>query len=158
MSLSLPLRAGALFLAFLGILCLLGGCTKDSLLTLYNDAIEAAGALPLSSPESLPGQLERREEGYAGSYTAELEDYTGEFLLFGGTSIDKAADAQAQVCYAAACQAGDICLFYQLGSDSPQTLLQGSGAYGGSVPTPPGSCYIGLRLQDFSGTISLCVQ
>ena len=54
---SLPLRAGALFLAFLGILCLLGGCTKDSLLTLYSDAIETAGALPLASPEVMPGSF-----------------------------------------------------------------------------------------------------
>lgn len=137
---------------------LLSGCGKDQALGVYNAAVEAAGALALDRPAELSGDLSRAQDGYTGSYQAAPEAYTGTELLFGGTSIDKAADEAVQVSCTLSAKAGSARLFYQLGGAEPVYLLEGPGAYEGGVPTPPGSCYIGLEYEGFSGAVALSVS
>ena len=134
------------------------GCNKDAMLGMYNDAVEAAGAQTLDSPEDLPGELNRSEDGYTGSYQAELTRHTGQSYLFGGTSIDKAADAAVSVDCEISLTGGSVRLIAEQGGGEPALLLEGQGAFSGTVPTPPGSCYIRIEWENFTGSVEIHVQ
>lgn len=128
---------------------------QDHLLAFYSQAVERAGTLALDTPEETPGVLERDPGGYTGSYQATLTGYSGQLILFGGTSIEpEALYLWSQI----QSQAGTAQLRYQMGSGDPETLLSGSGEYEGPLEAPAGSCYLTLDLRNFSGDVCITVQ
>ena len=64
---------------------------KDAILDAYGSLVDAAGSWALTPDRSLQGERVRSEDDYTGTYEANYEDFSGTELLFGGTTLDRAA-------------------------------------------------------------------
>lgn len=68
----------------------LTSCTKDEILGSYNNVIQAAGDIQLTSDWSLEG---KRKYGVDANY----KDFSGTEYTFGGTSIDREAGNEIEI-------------------------------------------------------------
>ena len=64
---------------------------KDAILDAYGSLVDAVGSWALTPDRSLQGERVQGEDGYTGTYEADYEDFSGTELLFGGTTLDRAA-------------------------------------------------------------------
>ena len=64
---------------------------KDTLVGAYGSLVDAAGSWALTPDRSLQGERVPGEDDYTGTYEANYGDFSGTELLFGGTTLDRAA-------------------------------------------------------------------
>ena len=143
-------------LAFMIVGCIiLSGCTKDEILSHYNNIIQSAGAIELTGNRTLTGTREKGADDYTGTYAADYENTSATEFIFGGTSIDREAGKDITVTCTLTVTDGTAKVFWISGSDDPVTLIETSGTYFGDITLPDGGNYFGIKCENFTGNVEL---
>ena len=131
---------------------------KDTLLDAYGSLVDAAGSWALTPDRSLQGERVRSEDDYTGTYEANYEDFSGTELLFGGTTLDRAAGNTVELSCSLDIEEGEAAVFLCSGSDDPVILLSGSGDYSSTIEVGGGSTYIGVWGEEANGSASIQIE
>ena len=131
---------------------------KDALVGAYGSLVDAAGSWALTPDRSLQGDRVRGEDDYTGTYEAGYEDFSGTELLFGGTTLDRAAGNTVEISCALDIEEGEAAVFLCSGSEEPVILLSGSGDYASAIEVGGGSTYIGIWGERTSGSVSIQID
>ena len=135
-----------------------GDSVKDALVGAYGSLVDAAGSWALTPDRSLQGDRVRGEDDYTGTYEAGYEDFSGTELLFGGTTLDRAAGNTVEISCALDIEEGEAAVFLCSGSEEPVILLPGSGDYASAIEVGGGSTYIGVWGEEVSGSVSIQIE
>ena len=136
----------------------LSGCTKDGVLDQYNNIVQSAGSVALTGNLSLQGTKEKGIDDYTGSYTADYENFSDTEYLFGGTSIKREAGKELYIGCTLESIEGTAKVFWISGSNKATTLIETTGTYSDTITLPEGGNYIGIRCNDFTGSIELNIK
>lgn len=131
---------------------------KDTLVGAYGSLVDAAGSWALTPDRSLQGERVRSEDDYTGTYEANYEDFSGTELLFGGTTLDRAAGNTVELSCSLDIEEGEAAVFLCSGSDDPVILLSGSGDYSSTIEVGGGSTYIGVWGEVANGSVSIQIE
>ena len=131
---------------------------KDAILNAYDSLVDAAGALALTPDRSLQGERIPGEDDYTGTYEANYGDFSGTELLFGGTTLDRAAGNTVELSCSLDIEEGEAAVFLCSGSDDPVILLSGSGDYSSTIKVGGGSTYIGVWGEGANGSVSIQIE
>lgn len=131
---------------------------KDAILNAYDSLVDAAGALALTPDRSLQGERIPGEDDYTGTYEANYGDFSGTELLFGGTTLDRAAGNTVELSCSLDIEEGEAAVFLCSGSDDPVILLSGSGDYSSTIEVGGGSTYIGVWGEEANGSASIQIE
>ena len=119
---------------------------------------DTAGSWALTPDRSLQGERVRGEDDYTGTYAADYEDFSGTELLFGGTTLDRAAGNTVELSCSLDIEEGEAAVFLCSGSDDPVILLSGSGDYSSTIEVGGGSTYIGVWGEEANGSASIQIE
>ena len=119
----------------------------------YGSLVDAAGSWALTPDRSLQGERVRGEDDYTGTYEADYQDFSGTELLFGGTTLDRAAGNTVEISCSLDIEEGEAA-----GSDDPVILLSGSGDYSSTIEVGGGSTYIGVWGEEANGSVSIQIE
>ena len=131
---------------------------KDTLVGAYGSLVDAAGSWALTPDRSLQGERVRGEDDYTGDYEADYEDFSGTELLFGGTTLDRAAGDTVEISCSLNIEEWEAAVFLCSGSDDPVILLSGSGDYSSTIEVGGGSTYIGVWGEEANGSASIQIE
>lgn len=131
---------------------------KDAILDAYGSLVDAAGAWALTPDRSLRGERVRGEDDYTGDYEADYEDFSGTELLFGGTTLDRAAGDTVEISCSLNIEEGEAAVFLCSGSEDPVVLLAESGDYSSTIEVGGGSTYIGVWGEGVAGSVSIQIE
>lgn len=131
---------------------------KDALVDAYGSLVDAAGTLALTPESSLQGERIPGKDDYTGVYEAGYEDFSGTELLFGGTTLDRAAGNTVELSCSLDIEEGEAAVFLCSGSDDPVILLSGSGDYSSTIEVGGGSTYIGVWGEEANGSASIQIE
>ena len=131
---------------------------KDTLVGAYGSLVDAAGSWALTPDRSLQGERVRSEDDYTGTYEANYEDFSGTELLFGGTTLDRAAGNTVELSCSLDIEEGEAAVFLCSGSDDPVILLSESGDYASTIKVGGGSTYIGVWGEGVAGSVSIQIE
>lgn len=136
----------------------LSACTKDEILNHYNNVIQFAGSVELTSKLSLQGKKEKGIDDYTGSYKADYENFSDTEYLFGGTSIKREAGKDISITCTLEVLSGTANVFWISGSDEAVSLIDTTGTYSDTITLPDGGNYIGIECKDFTGNIDIIIK
>jgi hypothetical protein len=136
----------------------LSACTKDEILNHYNNVIQFAGSVELTSKLSLQGKKEKGIDDYTGSYKADYENFSDTEYLFGGTSIKREAGKDISITCTLEVLSGTANVFWISGSDEAVSLIDTTGTYSDTITLPNGGNYIGVECKDFTGNIDIIIK
>ena len=76
---------------FLMLCCLVSvtACSKDEIVSNYNQALQSIGDKGLTDDKDLQGKREFGIDSYVGNYTADYDDFSGNEIIFGGTALER---------------------------------------------------------------------
>ena len=131
---------------------------KDALVGAYGSLVDAAGSWALTTDRSLQGERVRSEDDYTGTYEADYEDFSGTELLFGGTTLDRAAGNTVELSCSLDIEEGEAAVFLCSGSEDPVILLSESGDYNSTIKVGGGSTYIGVWGEGANGSVSIQIE
>ena len=131
---------------------------KDTILSAYGSLVDAAGSWALTPDHSLQGERIQGEDDYTGVYEADYQDFSGTELLFGGTTLDRAAGNTVELSCSLDIEEGEAAVFLCSGSDDPVILLSGSGDYSSTIEVGGGSTYIGVWGEEANGSASIQIE
>lgn len=147
----------ALALAVLGT-GIFSGCSKEEILTRYNQVVQAAGTLALTGETSLQGTKQTGVDDYTGRYSADYRDFTGIEHLFGGTSLHREAGDELRISCTLQITAGSAKIFWISGAEEAVILMETTGTHSETITLPAGSNDIGIDCAHFTGTVALQVE
>ena len=131
---------------------------KDAILDAYGSLVDAVGSWALTPDRSLQGERVQGEDGYTGTYEADYEDFSGTELLFGGTTLDRAAGNTVELTCSLDIEEGEAAIFLCSGSEEPVLLLSESGDYSSTIEVGGGSTYIGVWGEGVAGSVSIQIE
>ena len=131
---------------------------KDAILDAYSSLMDTAGSWALTPDRSLQGERVRGEDDYTGTYAADYEDFSGTELLFGGTTLNRAAGNTVELTCSLDIEEGEAAIFLCSGSEEPVLLLSESGDYSGTIEVGGGSTYIGVWGEGLTGSVSIQIE
>ena len=131
---------------------------KDTLVGAYGSLVDAAGSWALTPDRSLQGERVRGEDGYTGTYEAGYEDFSGTELLFGGTTLDRAAGSTVEISCSLHIEEGEAAVFLCSGGEDPVVLLSESGDYASTIEVGGRSTYIGVWGEEANGSVSIQID
>ena len=134
------------------------GCSKDEILTHYNNIIQSAGKGTLTSNYELNGDREFGVDDYVGTYIAQYENYSGIEYVFGGTSIEHESGSEVTITCKINTTSGSAQLILLSGSDKPVVLCKNNKVYKVTLKIQDGSNYIGIKGYNFTGNIELNIK
>lgn len=137
---------------------LLPGCSKDTVMDLYGQAVALAGNVGLTSELRLKGEREFGADRYTGTYTASYEDFTGDECPFGGTMLERRKEEHVTVTCQVKCDAGTMDLVWNCGADVPVIIADGEGTFTETAYLAPGSNYFNLVFDHFTGSVALKIE
>lgn len=134
------------------------GCSKDGVLGLLNQVMQNLGDNCLSKSYDLEGKRTFYEDSYTGTYEADYHGFTGRETLFGNTGIFRNAGDEIEVKCSMAAESGSARLYYKSGDEGTVVLVDTEGAFDKTIDLPPGSNYIGVVCDHFTGSLELEIK
>ncbi len=134
------------------------GCSKDEILDQYNNVVQSAGNVALTSDFSLKGNRTYGDDCYTGTYKADYKDFSKTEYLFGGTSIERENGKDISVSCDLEITEGTAQVFWVSGSDDPIILLEATGNYSETITLPEGGNYIGVIGKNFTGHLEMNIE
>ena len=109
---------------FLMLCCLVSvtACSKDEIVSNYNQALQSIGDKGLTDDKDLQGKREFGIDSYVGNYTADYDDFSGNEIIFGGTALERDNGNKIEISCDIAAQTGNLKLILQTGTDEPKIL------------------------------------
>lgn len=137
---------------------MLVGCSKDEILEQYNNVVQSAGNMALTSGFSLKGNRTYGDDCYTGTYTADYKDFSKTEYLFGGTSTGRENGKNISVSCGLEITEGTAQVFWISGSDDPVILLEATDSYSETITLPEGGNYIGITGNNFTGHLEVNIE
>ena len=131
---------------------------KDAILNAYGSLVDTTGSWALTPEGSLKGERIPGEDDYTGTYAADYEDFSGTELLFGGTTLDRAAGNTVELTCSLDIEEGEAAVFLCSGLEEPMILLSESGDYSSTIEVGGGSTYIGVWGEGVAGSVSIQIE
>lgn len=128
-------------------------CSKDSIVKGYRDTIELIGKIAVTSDSRLVGKRQKGLNTYTGTYSASYKEYSETEFPFGGTSLEPPGDKIIITC-TISIKSGSVKVYFtSRGEETP--LADAPGEYTYTLELPPGTNYIGIRGEAFTGEITI---
>lgn len=152
------MRKGFAVALLLCALCALAGCSKEEVVTQFDQTLQAAGDHVLTGDADLQGTRTFGEDRYVGTYTAQYDGFTGREVLFGGTALERAAGDQVTVSCHLAPGAGTVQVLFQTGDEPLEVLCDTAGSHTATLPLPSGGNYLLVEAEGFTGSLRVTVE
>lgn len=134
------------------------GCSKDSVIGMFNSIIMTLGDDSLTKNADLTGVRTFGKDTYTGTYEVICENSSFRERLFGNTSVEREDGYTLHITADFAGDEGNAALYLKEGFEEEQQLFSGSGVYEQKLEIGPGSDYLILETDHFTGKISLAVE
>ena len=123
---------------FLMLCCLVSvtACSKDEIVSNYNQALQSIGDKGLTDDKDLQGKREFGIDSYVGNYTADYDDFSGNEIIFGGTALERDNGNKIEISCDIAAQTGNLKLILQTGTDEPKILCDTESSYNDTIELP----------------------
>ena len=102
----------------------LTGCSKEAAVDAYEQVVQLLGGLALTEDSRLQGARTPGEDGFAGSYQADYEDFSGKEVIFGGTTLGRRAGQSIRIRCTLDIGEGEARLMLRTGVDPARFLLR----------------------------------
>lgn len=130
------------------------GTAKEKFTNGFNEFLQSVSPYALTRDAKLIGERSMGADSYTGSYTADYKAFSGEEILFGGTSLRRDGGDQLSVTYTLEVTSGSASLYWlEKGTRHPITGDTGAGTY--EITLSEGDNYIVLAGKSFSGSLSI---
>ena len=118
---------------FLMLCCLVSvtACSKDEIVSNYNQALQSIGDKGLTDDKDLQGKREFGIDSYVDN----------------GNKIEISCDIAAQT--------GNLKLILQTGTDEPKILCDTESSYNDTIELPSASNYVLIEADNFTGSLKL---
>ena len=142
---------------FLMLCCLVSvtACSKDEIVSNYNQALQSIGDKGLTDDKDLQGKREFGIDSYVGNYTADYDDFSGNEIIFGGTALERDNGNKIEISCDIAAQTGNLKLILQTGTDEPKILCDTESSYNDTIELPSASNYVLIEADNFTGSLKL---
>lgn len=117
--------------------------------------MQSIGDKGLTDDKDLQGKREFGIDSYAGSYTADYENFSGNEIIFGGTAIERDSGNKIEISCDIATQSGKMKLILQTGNNEPEILCDTESSYNDTIELPSASNYILIESDNFTGSLNL---
>lgn len=143
-------KLGILFITicFTTILC--SGC---SMLELYEDMNEVLGDIVLTNNSKLKGTREFGDDHYTGTYEVTYNNFIGEEVLFGGTTLEQ-DEKNMHIKLNIKDSKSDIEVIMML-KDKEEILATKDGYYEFDFTVQDGSNYLIIKANEYSGKVNI---
>ncbi len=130
---------------------------KEKLVNGFNEFLQSVSPYALTRDAQLAGKRSMGTDSYTGSYTADYHDYSGEEILFGGTTLHRDDGDQLTVTYTLEVTSGSASLYWlEKGTRHPIAGDSGKGTY--EITLSEGDNYIILSGRSFTGHLAVSVN
>ena len=142
---------------FLMLCCLVSvtACSKDEIVSNYNQALQSIGDKGLTDDKDLQGKREFGIDSYVGNYTADYDDFSGNEIIFGGTALERDNGNKIEISCDIAAQTGNLKLILQTGTDEPKILCDTESSYNDTIELPSARNYVLIEADNFTGSLKL---
>ncbi|EQE02905.1 TPA: hypothetical protein ACKOZD_004128 [Clostridioides difficile] len=130
-------------------------CSKDEIVSNYNQALQSIGDKGLTDDKDLQGKREFGIDSYVGNYTADYDDFSGNEIIFGGTALERDNGNKIEISCDIAAQTGNLKLILQTGTDEPKILCDTESSYNDTIELPSASNYVLIEADNFTGSLKL---
>ena len=145
----------AVFILGTGTLC---GCSKDSIIGMFNSIVMSLGDNSLTKNEDLHGTRTFGKDTYTGSYDLICEDASFRERLFGNTSVEREDGYTLHITADFDGSEGSAALYLKEGFQDEEKLFSGPGIHDEEIEIGPGSDYFILETDHFTGNITLVIE
>lgn len=137
-------------------LTLCSGCTKDEVLDFYERTSEQFGDLVLTIKSKLKGNRDFGEDHYTGIYEVVYKDFTGEEVVFGGTTIER-ENEDIHIKLEISESKGDLKIIFKL-KEKEEVLAMKDGTYEYDFNVKDGSNYLIIKGNNYSGKVNIKIE
>ena len=137
-------------------LTLCSGCTKDEVLDFYERTSEQFGDLVLTIKSKLKGDLDFGEDHYTGTYEVVYKNFTGEEVVFGGTTIER-ENEDVHIKLEISESKGDLKIIFKL-KEKEEVLAMKDGTYEYDFNVKDGSNYLIIKGNNYSGKVNIKIE
>lgn len=137
-------------------LTLCSGCTKDEVLDFYERTSEQFGDLVLTIKSKLKGDRDFGEDHYTGIYEVVYKDFTGEEVVFGGTTIER-ENEDIHIKLEISESKGDLKIIFKL-KEKEEVLAMKDGTYEYDFNVKDGSNYLIIKGNNYSGKVNIKIE
>ena len=137
-------------------LTLCSGCTKDEVLDFYERTSEQFGDLVLTIKSKLKGNRDFGEDHYTGTYEVVYKNFTGEEVVFGGTTIDR-EEENIHIKLEISDSIGDLKIIFKL-KEKEEVLAMKDGTYEYDFNVKDGSNYLIIKGNNYSGKVNIKIE
>lgn len=127
---------------------------KYSILNTYNTVISSFGNYSLTNDKKLKGKREYGVDHYVGIYNANYDGYTGNEILFGGTSLNRKNGDYITINIKLEKSDGNIKIINRIG-EKDVTILEDTGEYNDIIYIEGTSYYLIVKLDNFKGNLNI---
>lgn len=142
---------------FLGI-TFFAGCTKEELINGYNQILQEVGDDSLTADRKLQGERSFGVDSYVGEYEADYQEFDGEEILFGNTSLNREAGNTIKVVCKLEQKEGNIQLLWKKGAEEAEILIEDEGECSKTIMIPQAGGYLTVTGEEFTGHMELKIE
>ena len=134
------------------------GCSKDQIISQYNNVLQTIGDKSITKDRKLQGERKLGEDSYVGNYKADYKSFTGEEIVFGGTALSRDAGNEIKVSCRIEAKSGTVKIVFQSGTEDVRVLCDDTGEHTETIELPSASNYLKIEGKDFTGEVELDSQ
>ncbi len=146
-------KIGCILVIICFALMFCAGCSKDSILGFYKGINETLGDTVLTNKNKLKGTREFSSDHYTGTYSVTYNNFTGEEVIFGGTTIER-DENDIHIKLNIEDSKGDIKVIMKL-KENEEILATEDGNYQFDFNVKDGSNYLIIRAEKYSGKVDI---
>lgn len=148
-------RFGLFFVLVLSLFVCVG-CSKDTVLGYYKEINEKLGDTVLTNKRKLEGTRKFGDTHYTGTYNVTYKNFSGEEVLFGGTTIENEKN-EIHIKIDVKDSLGDLNIFMRLKEDD-FLLASEDGSYEFDFSVHDGSNYLVIDGDNYSGKVDIKID
>ena len=149
-------KIGIFLITIVLTLILCSGCSKDSILNIYQKFNENLGDFVLTNSFLLRGHREFDKDHYTGTYEVNYQNFKGAEVIFGGTTIDR-DDNNIHVKIEVSNSKGELKVYMKL-KEKQEILATEDGFYEFDFNVKSGSNYLIINGNDYSGEVKIKID
>lgn len=139
------------------ILVLCSGCSKNTVISLYDNVTKTIGDLCLTNDILLQGKRKFGIDHYVGSYDVVYKNSSSREVLFGGTTIERKNGSTINVKIDVDSIKGDIKVIMVSGIKK-NVIADDTGTYEFDINVKDGSNYLIIKTNNYSGSVKVNID
>ena len=131
--------------------------SKDGILNTFNSFLQDTSINGLTKNNKLEGEREFGIDEYVGTYKANYDNTTKEETIFGGTVFDRKNGNTISLRVKVEKQSGSIEIINNSGTES-EVLINNTGEVEKTIDVKEKSCYLKVKVTDFTGNLEIVAE